>query len=1346
MRRRKLILILGCAAALLFLLFGSASAELASNLKVRTDYNPKNRKLVEAKTYVDDDGNAVVASDKGYATIRYTYTTYNLVSKIELLDEKGKPVTGAEGYAVCTKVYTDRRLAEQSYFDAAGKPVIGPEGYSRQVTKYQNGKHKSTWRYDTAGNPIGTHQITEYEQVGQYERVSSDSWYDAENNLAAGPNGYARVEYDWSGKQKTRIAYFGEDGKPWYSTRDHYATMISKYKGGKIRETRYYDADGEPIPGPQGYAYVLYTYPEDSRLAMYYNADGSLYYLGDGTCGVKRKLGVRNRETERIYYIGEGKKGNNKDGYTRIAITYTKTGKVSKQKYYDENNKPVTVASLGYAEVTNTYQNGKTLIWTTYNDEKGKPAACKDGYEAVKRIYTDRVLTGIKYFRGDQKTPMACNAGYAEARYENDENGKPLSTKYYDADGKPCLTDQHADEVRNTWAGGNKLSESYWTEGEPVAGKNGYHRAEYEYNSKGAVMCTRFYNEDGELINAAGQEYAYVRTVLFKDMKLVGTEAAEGDSGDSDDSDDSDGGDDEDTEDSGADGEGGTENGSQDNGTVTEYYGLDGKLMNLKAGYAYIVREMNAGGKVTRETYYDRDGAETELAAGYSRIEREYDAYGNLSRESYYDRNGNRVTLDQGYHSFERENDLNGNPLRLAYFDANGEPAVNISTKYHRIERTWLDSKHAMSEAWFDAAGKPVAPSDTFVKIEREFDQRKNTVAERTYGADGEPITRNAGYDELRQEFDNRDRVIRISYYIHGESAANTDGIASLTREYDGNGCILSEAYYGADGEPAMSISKKYHRLERTWLDAKHMSGEAWFDTEENPVAPGDTYCAIVREYDERGNMTAEKTKQPDGSLIARKAGYDEMRQVFDENNRVVRISYWLDGAPFAVSGAAVIERAYDEKGCVAEEAYYGTDGTPAIHTGNKYHKIKRVWADTKHVSREEWFDTEGKPLAPNDTFVRIEREFDIQGNTISEVTYGADGAHIARKAGYDETRQEFNRKNQVIRISYWLNGEPFPLNDVAAITRSYDRQGLVAAESYYGAEGEPVIHGKNKYHRIEREWLDSKHATREAWFDTEGQPMMVGDTYVRIDRDFDKKGNTVCERTYGPDGEMIARKAGYDEIRREFNEKNQASRISYWLAGAPFTTGNGYAAHTREYDAAGNIALEKYYDGNGEPVACKSGFGGIQKKYNEKKQVIYEAWFDPAGAPMAMNRDIYYAIEREYDENGNAHVLRFLDGNGQYTVCRAGYEMVWRRFDDKKRVIYESYMDHTSSPMANANGVYQTAYDYNEAGKVTQEQYFNADGSPMETRDGAARVIRTYGEDGSLAGEERLNLNGEPV
>ena len=94
----------------------------------------------------------------------------------------------------------------------------------------------------------------------------------------------------------------------------------------------------------------------------------------------------------------------------------------------------------------------------------------------------------------------------------------------------------------------------------------------------------------------------------------------------------------------------------------------------------------------------------------------------------------------------------------------------------------------------------------------------------------------------------------------------------------------------------------------------------------------------------------------------------------------------------------------------------------------------------------------------------------------------------------------------------------------------------------------------------------------------------------MKIEREFDERGNATEERYYGPDGEAIACKAGYDTLRREFDEKNKASRLSYHLNGEPFTLKDGYAAKDVEYDQAGNINAERYYDGAGQPVNCKGG------------------------------------------------------------------------------------------------------------------------------------------------------------
>ena len=219
-------------ALLLCLLFwaGTAGAELSANLRVKTELHPANKR-VASETYVDDEGKAVVPSDKGYATIRYTYATGNVVAREEYLDENGLPVNSTEGYSVKTYRYTLRMVAEIRYYDRDNQPVNGPEGFTRQETTYRGRRHISTWSYDTEGNPVGTHRISEY---GKNAQLTAEAWYDPEDRPAAGPDGYARVEYEYAGREKAKVAYYDADGKLFYNPKEKYARMESVYKSGKI--------------------------------------------------------------------------------------------------------------------------------------------------------------------------------------------------------------------------------------------------------------------------------------------------------------------------------------------------------------------------------------------------------------------------------------------------------------------------------------------------------------------------------------------------------------------------------------------------------------------------------------------------------------------------------------------------------------------------------------------------------------------------------------------------------------------------------------------------------------------------------------------------------------------------------------------------------------------------------------------------------------------------------------------------------------------------------------------------------------------------------------------------------
>ena len=181
--------------------------------------------------------------------------------------------------------------------------------------------------------------------------------------------------------------------------------------------------------------------------------------------------------------------------------------------------------------------------------------------------------------------------------------------------------------------------------------------------------------------------------------------------------------------------------------TKTKYHRIDRTYWNkdhytrvaLKAGYDEICYEYNEQNKVSRIEYL-QGGRPALITDGFAVMEREYDENGNLICVRYFDENHEKTLLPDGYHFIVQSFGDDGLVASISYFGLDGEPVINTKAKYHQIDRTWQDSKHAISEAWFDIDGQPMTTGNTFVKVEREFDDRGNTAVERYYGADGEQV------------------------------------------------------------------------------------------------------------------------------------------------------------------------------------------------------------------------------------------------------------------------------------------------------------------------------------------------------------------------------------------------------------------------------------------------------------------------------------------------------------------------------------------------------------------------------------------------------------------------------
>ena len=407
------------------------SAELSTNLNIVTVMNKQTKTLVDSKTYVDTDGNTVVPDDKGYATVKYAYNNYHRIIREEFFDEHDKPVNCIDGYYSKINKYDGWNLISSEYYDVQGKLVNGPDGYARQETTYFKKRHESTWYYDAEGRPVGSHRISEYEIIKLKTCLISDSWYDPDNQLISGPNGYARVEYEYDGTMVSKISYIAADGSLYYMPSEGYAKVITSYNKNKVSARYYYGEKDELIAGPEGYAYVLYTHQKDYDTEMYYNADGSLFFTDEGICGVEiHSLG--NNQTDKYFFVDENLKGKCNEGYYKTRIFTTVQGLIKTQIYYDANDQFMIVDSLGFAKVKYTYKLN-TIESEEYYGTDGKLIRSNEGYAVLHNTVTKAGITKTEYFDVDGKTRVSGPEGYAQVEYQIENKNIMITIAFFAA-------------------------------------------------------------------------------------------------------------------------------------------------------------------------------------------------------------------------------------------------------------------------------------------------------------------------------------------------------------------------------------------------------------------------------------------------------------------------------------------------------------------------------------------------------------------------------------------------------------------------------------------------------------------------------------------------------------------------------------------------------------------------------------------------------------------------------------------------------------------------------------------------------------------------------------------------
>ncbi len=274
---------------------------------------------------------------------------------------------------------------------------------------------------------------------------------------------------------------------------------VDEKKGGKVVRRTWVDESNMSVAGPEGYAAVTFEYSGKTVTERYEDAEGNPFETAGGYSGRSVTRDAKKRITEIRYLDAEGQLTMNAWKYARLAMSYTSFGSLRRLSYYGTDKKRTVVPALGYAAIECDYR-GTTLTGRTYLNAAGKPVDTQMGYATmIQKVNKKNQVTGVSYQHADG-SPALCPDGWSSCEITRDDKGRETARRYYGTDGRMTDrgTGYAREEIRYPSENEKQITR-YDTEGNAVVTDGGYVTLVQTIRD-GKVIRERFLDASGQRV------------------------------------------------------------------------------------------------------------------------------------------------------------------------------------------------------------------------------------------------------------------------------------------------------------------------------------------------------------------------------------------------------------------------------------------------------------------------------------------------------------------------------------------------------------------------------------------------------------------------------------------------------------------------------------------------------------------------------------------------------------------------------------------------------------------------------------------------------------------------------
>lgn len=298
----------------------------------------------------------------------------------------------------------------------------------------------------------------------------------------------------------------------------------------------------------------------------------------------------------------------------------------------------------------------------------------------------------------------------------------------------------------------------------------------------------------------------------------------------------------------------------------------------------------------TDEFYYDDYAANNEI----NQFKFEYDDQGKTIKRFFRDVFGSPKENENGVFLEAYQYDTDNRLIAIDYFD---EMGTSTTDKYGihsiQIDRNGKNEREITKISYFDLGGLERVNKNQFSSIEFSYDPYGN-ILKKVVLINGKPVNPyRSTVSAVKYEYDEKGNIKSESFLNKHDEPTKSGSASTTIMEYDLKGNIVKESYYDKEGkfvkgDNTVAICEKNYDINDNLIN------EIFYDADGEQ---SDYYINYIYDY--------------------KKAGYTVRKEYRDLQNKLIL----YDNKKYAAE-----ERAFDKRGNILKESYFGADGKYTIN------------------------------------------------------------------------------------------------------------------------------------------------------------------------------------------------------------------------------------------------------------------------------------------------------------------------------------------------------------------------------------------------------------------------------